>query len=185
MYNLYLLMMGLWGLKHVEERGKPDTVYRRKRIVYQVGNKDKIYLLFWMSYVDIEKQMAGFMYSLHTVLFHVTHFEITSNSIIKQERWQTALFPTLSYIHINSFLSQVDLYLLLSTYLTTLFQLRIYINVQEAYRKLRKLLFPVLYKLYWLPKGCEAGSKSRPNALYWLAADARNSQYFSTSFLDS
>jgi hypothetical protein len=34
-------MMGLWGLKHVEERANPDTVYRRKRIVYQVGNKDK------------------------------------------------------------------------------------------------------------------------------------------------
>jgi hypothetical protein len=42
MYNLDLLMMGLLGLKHVEERGNPDTVYRRKRIVYQVGNKDKI-----------------------------------------------------------------------------------------------------------------------------------------------
>jgi hypothetical protein len=42
MYNLDLLMMGLWGLKHVEERGNPDTVYRQKRIVYQVGNKDKI-----------------------------------------------------------------------------------------------------------------------------------------------
>jgi hypothetical protein len=26
MYNLDLLMMGLWGLKHVEERGNPDTV---------------------------------------------------------------------------------------------------------------------------------------------------------------
>jgi hypothetical protein len=26
----------------VEERGNPDTVYRRKRIVYQAGNKDKI-----------------------------------------------------------------------------------------------------------------------------------------------
>jgi hypothetical protein len=36
------MMMGLWGLKHVEERGNPNTVYRRKRIVYQVGNKDKI-----------------------------------------------------------------------------------------------------------------------------------------------
>jgi hypothetical protein len=35
-------MMGLWGLIHVEERGNPDTVYGRKRIVYQVGNKDKI-----------------------------------------------------------------------------------------------------------------------------------------------
>jgi hypothetical protein len=34
--------MGLRGLKNVEERGNPDTVYRRKRIVYQVGNKDKI-----------------------------------------------------------------------------------------------------------------------------------------------
>jgi hypothetical protein len=42
MYNLDLLMMGLRGLKHVEERRNPDTVYRRKRIVYQVGNKDKI-----------------------------------------------------------------------------------------------------------------------------------------------
>jgi hypothetical protein len=42
MYNLDLLMMGLWGLKHVQERGNPDTVYRRKRIVYRVGNKDKI-----------------------------------------------------------------------------------------------------------------------------------------------
>jgi hypothetical protein len=42
MYNLDLLTMGLWGLKHVEERGNPDTVYRRKRIVYKVGNKDKI-----------------------------------------------------------------------------------------------------------------------------------------------
>ena len=41
MYNLDL-MMGLWGLKHVEERENPDTVYRRKRIVYKVGNKDKI-----------------------------------------------------------------------------------------------------------------------------------------------
>jgi hypothetical protein len=41
-YNLDLLMMGLWGLKHVEERGNPGTVYRRKTIVYQVGNKDKI-----------------------------------------------------------------------------------------------------------------------------------------------
>jgi hypothetical protein len=39
MHNLDLLMMGLWGLKHVQERGNPDTVYRRKRIVYQVGNK--------------------------------------------------------------------------------------------------------------------------------------------------
>jgi hypothetical protein len=36
-------MMGLWGLKHVEERANPDTVYRRKRIVYQIGNKDKLY----------------------------------------------------------------------------------------------------------------------------------------------
>jgi hypothetical protein len=36
-------MMGLWDLKHVEERGKPGTVYRQKRIVYQVGNKDKLY----------------------------------------------------------------------------------------------------------------------------------------------
>jgi hypothetical protein len=43
MYNLDLLMMDLCGLKHVEERGNPDAVYRRKRIVYQVGNKDKIY----------------------------------------------------------------------------------------------------------------------------------------------
>jgi hypothetical protein len=43
MYNLDRLMMGLWGLKHVEERGNPDTVYKRKRIVYQVGNKDKLY----------------------------------------------------------------------------------------------------------------------------------------------
>jgi hypothetical protein len=36
--------MGLWGLKYVEESGikNPDTVYRRKRLVYQVGNKDKI-----------------------------------------------------------------------------------------------------------------------------------------------
>jgi hypothetical protein len=41
MYNLDLLMMGLWGLKYIEEGGNPDTVYRRKRIVYQVGNKDK------------------------------------------------------------------------------------------------------------------------------------------------
>jgi hypothetical protein len=41
MYNLDLLMMGLLGLKHVEERGNTDTVYRRKRMVYQVGNKDK------------------------------------------------------------------------------------------------------------------------------------------------
>jgi hypothetical protein len=39
MYNLDRL----WGLKHVEERGNPDTVCRRKRIVYQVGNKDKLY----------------------------------------------------------------------------------------------------------------------------------------------
>jgi hypothetical protein len=42
MCNLDLLMMGLWGLKHVEERGNPDIVYRRKRIVYHVGNKYKI-----------------------------------------------------------------------------------------------------------------------------------------------
>jgi hypothetical protein len=43
MYNLDLLMMGLGGLKHVEEKGNPDAVYRQKRIVYQVGNKDKLY----------------------------------------------------------------------------------------------------------------------------------------------
>jgi hypothetical protein len=47
MYNLDLLMMGLWGLKYVEERGNPDTLYRRKRVVYQVGNKDKINLVFF------------------------------------------------------------------------------------------------------------------------------------------
>jgi hypothetical protein len=41
-YNLDLLMTDLWGLKHVEERGNTDTVYRRKRIVYQDGNKDKL-----------------------------------------------------------------------------------------------------------------------------------------------
>jgi hypothetical protein len=34
MYNLGLLMMGLWSLKHVEERGNSDAVYRRKRILY-------------------------------------------------------------------------------------------------------------------------------------------------------
>jgi hypothetical protein len=43
MYNLDLLMMGRLGLKHGEERGNPGTVYRQKRIVYQVGNKDKLY----------------------------------------------------------------------------------------------------------------------------------------------
>jgi hypothetical protein len=49
-YNLDLLMMGLRGLKHVEERGNPDTVYRRKRIVYQVGNKDKLtYLTLYLT----------------------------------------------------------------------------------------------------------------------------------------
>jgi hypothetical protein len=42
MYNLDLLMMGLWGLKHVEEKENADTVYRSKRIVYQFKNKDKI-----------------------------------------------------------------------------------------------------------------------------------------------
>jgi hypothetical protein len=55
MYNLDLLMMGLWGLKHVEEKGNPDTVYRRKRIVYQVGNKNKINYTEMHGQQDIKK----------------------------------------------------------------------------------------------------------------------------------
>jgi len=42
-----------------------------------------MYLLFRTSYVEIEKQMAGLMYSFHPVLFRVTYFEITSHSIIR------------------------------------------------------------------------------------------------------
>jgi hypothetical protein len=57
-------MMGLWGLKHVEERGNRDTVYRRKRIVYQVGKKDKI------NYTEMQGQQNIKIYTnscLHTV----------------------------------------------------------------------------------------------------------------------
>jgi len=39
MYNLDLLMMGLWGLKHVEER-RYQLLYVNKKAVYQVGNKE-------------------------------------------------------------------------------------------------------------------------------------------------
>jgi len=39
MYNLDLLMMGLWGLKHVEER-RQHILYVDKKAVYQVGNKE-------------------------------------------------------------------------------------------------------------------------------------------------
>jgi hypothetical protein len=52
MYNLDLLMMGLWGLKYTEERGNPDIVYRRKRIVYKVGNKDKINKTYMSNYLE-------------------------------------------------------------------------------------------------------------------------------------
>ena len=40
MYNLDLVMMGLWGLKHVEERGY-QILYVEGKTVYQVGNKGK------------------------------------------------------------------------------------------------------------------------------------------------
>ena len=38
-YNLDLLMMGLWGLKHVEER-RQRSLYVNKKAVYHVGNKE-------------------------------------------------------------------------------------------------------------------------------------------------
>jgi len=40
MYNLDLLMMGLCGLKYVEESRIADIV-RRRKTVYQIGNKEK------------------------------------------------------------------------------------------------------------------------------------------------
>ena len=40
MCSLDLLMMGLWGLKHVEESRIAD-ILRRRKTVYQVGNKEK------------------------------------------------------------------------------------------------------------------------------------------------
>jgi len=40
-YNLDLLMMGLWGLKHVEER-RQQLLYENKKAVYQVGSKEQI-----------------------------------------------------------------------------------------------------------------------------------------------
>jgi len=39
LYNLDLLMMDLWGLKHVEERWQ-QLLYVNKKAVYQVGNKE-------------------------------------------------------------------------------------------------------------------------------------------------
>jgi hypothetical protein len=50
-------MMGLLALKHIEDRGNPDTVYRRKRIVYQIGNKDKI------NYTEMHGQQNIKMFS--------------------------------------------------------------------------------------------------------------------------
>jgi len=44
MYNLDLLVMGLWGLKRVEESRIADIV-RRRKTVYQVGNKEKWIIL--------------------------------------------------------------------------------------------------------------------------------------------
>jgi hypothetical protein len=38
-------------VKHIEERGNPDTVYRRKRIVYQVGNKIRKRKANWIGHI--------------------------------------------------------------------------------------------------------------------------------------
>jgi len=82
MYNLDLLMMGLWGLKHVEERGNPDTVYRLKRIVYQVGNKDKINYTEMHGQQNIKNCILCLKKLKKETIFYInTHFMIRTTHV--------------------------------------------------------------------------------------------------------